>query len=247
MVHVLCSLCAVDLLSNYSIRLIDGEASNIGKLQVFYDGEWGDVCDDFFGNLDADVACRSLGYPRALRYYYYEHYTYPTNFLMDDLGCDGTENQLWECPFSGWGVHNCFSFEPVGIECYDPDAAPPGGGTFSVRLVGGVFSTEGRVEIYYNGTWGTICNAGWTDSDGDVVCRELGYNSSFGIQSYGAGEGPIWLSNPDCNGNEDRLVDCQFPGWDNLATGCDHSRDVGVMCRCTCIYACVCGCMCVLM
>ena len=51
-----------------------------------------------------------------------------------------------------------------------------------VRLQGGYYSNEGLVEVYCNGQWGTICSTGFSTSDANTICRQLGYDS--GLRRY---------------------------------------------------------------
>ena len=44
--------------------------------------------------------------------------------------------------------------------------------------MGGAIAQEGRVEVCYEGVWGSICPSGWSAIDAYVVCRQLGYTYS---------------------------------------------------------------------
>ena len=80
----------------------------------------------------------------------------------------------------------------------------------TVRLVSSTNSlSSGRVELFYNGTWGTICVDSWDLQDAEVVCRQLGYNgaSSAPVDAlFRKGTGPIWLDDVHCEGNETSIT-----------------------------------------
>ena len=44
-----------------------------------------------------------------------------------------------------------------------------------IRLQGGNYSNQGRVEVYCNGQWGTICDDGFGSTDANTICKQLGY------------------------------------------------------------------------
>ena len=101
-----------------------------------------------------------------------------------------------------------------------------------IRLVGGSSYNEGRVEVNYNGEWGTVCDDGWDDTDAGVVCRQLGFGSSeLSVYSaaFGQGTGPIFLDNVLCDGSEQALAKCGHLGV-NITRSCSHGDDAGVRC-----------------
>ena len=103
--------------------------------------------------------------------------------------------------------------------------------TEHVRLNGGSGPYEGRVEVYNHdhGQWGTVCDDGFDNTDGDVVCKQLGYIGALEIYGAVPGSGPIWLDNVDCTGTEESLLNCSHNGIGNH--NCRHCEDVGVKCQ----------------
>ena len=104
--------------------------------------------------------------------------------------------------------------------------------TSTLRLADGTTTNRGRVEIYHEGQWGTLCDDDWDSTEAAVVCRQLGFSGvvSFdgGVTEYGQGEGPI-LSAIDCTGTESSVEECTWEVWDTII--CGHSEDVGVTCQ----------------
>ena len=100
--------------------------------------------------------------------------------------------------------------------------------TVAVRLVNGDTEYKGRVEVYYNGTWGTVCDDGWDLNDAEVVCRQLGYGPAIEVAYYGSGSSQIWLNYVGCNGTESAIEECSHGGWGY--NHCGHEEDVGVRC-----------------
>ncbi|XP_043535013.1 neurotrypsin isoform X1 [Chiloscyllium plagiosum] len=207
------------------IRLVGGKEDNEGRLEVFHGGEWGTVCDDHWDDLDAEVVCRQLGLSGTAKSWMLSHFGHGSGvILLDDVECTGNELHLDECKKSNWRQHNCEHAEDAGVSC-NPYADG------AIRLIGGRDSSEGRLEIYRNGAWGTVCDDRWTDMNARVVCRQLGF-SGPGIVApearFGQGTGFILLDEVVCTGTELNLLGCARSNWGQH--DCSHHEDVGVMC-----------------
>ena len=100
-----------------------------------------------------------------------------------------------------------------------------------IRLVNGTNEKEGRVEIYWNNQWSTVCDDLWDDNDATVICKQLGYSrGSARVSAYfGEGSGLILLDNVNCNGGESSIFTCSHRSFGEH--DCVHNEDAGVVCH----------------
>ncbi|XP_060081090.1 scavenger receptor cysteine-rich type 1 protein M160-like [Ylistrum balloti] len=201
--------------AEFDLRLMEGFSNTSGRVEVFYDGQWGTVCSSGWGYGDAQVACRMLGYSNTVNYGTAGFPRGTGVVWMKSLGCSGSESTLYDCDFDGWGS-TCSHSSDVGVFCFnDTDNSE-----VAVRLVEveGYHNRSGRVEVYHAGLWGYIGYYNWNDKDADVVCRMLGYKTGKGDWIYNYldrnnVQHPTWMNNVRCNGNETTIADCLFEGW----------------------------------
>ncbi|XP_030832190.1 scavenger receptor cysteine-rich type 1 protein M130-like [Strongylocentrotus purpuratus] len=207
------------------VRLMNGGQSSRGRVEV-YDGlGWTSVCDDYWDNVDAMVVCRQLGYSTdgaIARYSAY--YGMGSGYIsLDNVKCYGNEESLKSCPSSSM-PSNCKHTEDAGVDCVSKEG--------DVRLVDGSSRNEGRVEIYHDNEWGTICDSRWDDDDAAVVCRQVGFPTDHATAVsdayFGRGSGRIVLENIRCFGTESSLSSCLSSDW--YPRFCLHFDDAGVIC-----------------
>lgn len=215
-----------------ALRLVGGNYVSEGNVEVLHNGKWGTVCDDEFDNSEANVICRQLGFEKATKVTTASTYGHAKRtFWMNNLYCDGSEDELTKCRFDGWENTDCAPSEAAGVICQKGST-----GTSKVeqstlalnlkpkkfrkdaiqyRLNGGRMSNEGRVEVKFGkGRWGSICPDGWSMLEANVVCKQLGLGyAKFALQStlFGtANETKYLLSGIECFGNETSLSDCTY-------------------------------------
>uniref|UniRef100_A0A673IX39 SRCR domain-containing protein n=1 Tax=Sinocyclocheilus rhinocerous TaxID=307959 RepID=A0A673IX39_9TELE len=206
-----------------SLRLSGGEGRCSGRLEVYHNAMWGSVCDDQWDIRDAQVVCRQLGCGAALRADGNSVFGAGEGVVwMNRVECRGNEIHLWDCPVSLKNHTDCSHKEHAGLIC---------AGHSNLRLVGGNNSCAGRVEVYYSGEWGTVCDDYWDLTNTAVVCRELGCgdtSNTMRVAYFEPGSGQIWMDNVRCSGSESSIFNCSKTEMGDQ--DCKHSEDVGVIC-----------------
>ena len=100
---------------------------------------------------------------------------------------------------------------------------------FQLRLVDGPNYAAGRLEVLYQGVWGTVCGDHFGSTEAVIACKELGFlnRRSYWVSAYyGIGKGPIWLDHVDCFGNESSLAQC--PHNPLGINNCHHGKYISI-------------------
>uniref|UniRef100_A0A3P8S0T1 Lysyl oxidase homolog n=1 Tax=Amphiprion percula TaxID=161767 RepID=A0A3P8S0T1_AMPPE len=207
-----------------------------GRVEVFYNGEWGTVCDDDFSIYAAQVVCRELGYLDAESWAPSAKYGRGEGRIwLDNVHCTGAEKSLAQCESNGFGVSDCKHSEDVGVVCTQKripgfkfiknHANSDEGMTVQVEdvRIRATYShrkripiTEGFLEVKDGGKWRQICNEEWTEMNSRVICGMYGFpgEKRFNTRPYKLlakrRKKNYWGFSVNCTGNEADLSDCKL-------------------------------------
>ncbi|NXD58523.1 C163A protein, partial [Corvus moneduloides] len=204
-------------LGDRQMKLVNGTNRCAGRVELYHHGIWGTICDDNWDLSDANVVCKQLGCGHAIEAFVSAHYGAGSGQIwLDDVNCTGAESDLWACPSRAWGQHNCQHKEDAGVLCSD---------FLALRLVNGN-DCAGRVEVFYNGTWGSVCSNRMSQLTAATVCKHLGCGEGGRIATdfkYGRGSGPTWLDHIECTEQHSSLWQCQSDPWNPQS--CDNRAE----------------------
>uniref|UniRef100_A0A671YSU1 T-cell differentiation antigen CD6-like n=1 Tax=Sparus aurata TaxID=8175 RepID=A0A671YSU1_SPAAU len=132
-----------------------------------------------------------------------------------------------DCLYQGGRLQNCSQSVRNGCTVVAEAVC----GNQAVRLAGGSDRCAGRVELWRDGRWGTVCDDQWDLRGADVVCAQLGCGYALSVTgqdgSFPPGRGPVHLDELNCTGQEENLWACPAAQDES---DCGHKEDAGVVC-----------------
>ncbi|XP_051972566.1 lysyl oxidase homolog 2A [Xyrauchen texanus] len=230
-----------------------------GRVEVYYNNEWGTVCDDDFSIEAAHVVCQELGFLGAVSWTPSAKFGQGEGRIwLDNVHCAGREKSLADCPSNGFGVSDCRHSEDVGVVCNqkripghkfiiktlnnDVETLKERVEEIRVRPISSHLKripiTEGYVEVKAHGKWRQICDEEWTPMNSRVVCGMYGfpgekkYNNKIYKSLSMRKKKNYWGFSVNCTGNEAQLSGCRLgkPLEPKRNGTCGHGLPVVVSC-----------------
>ncbi|XP_050572716.1 LOW QUALITY PROTEIN: scavenger receptor cysteine-rich type 1 protein M130-like [Cygnus atratus] len=202
---------------SWRVRLADGAGRCAGRVEIYYQGRWGTVCDDAWDLADAAVVCRQLGCGGAVEAAGSARFGEGSGQIwLDSVNCSGAEAALWDCPAEAWGQHDCGHKEDAGVICSE----------FMALRLENSDGCSGRLQVFYNGTWGSVCSNSMTTESVSLVCKELGCGNEGNQEttsSYAKLPGTAWLDHVECGKSNSSFWQCPSDPWHPQS--CDDLRD----------------------
>nr|XP_038028674.1 scavenger receptor cysteine-rich type 1 protein M130-like [Anas platyrhynchos] len=199
------------------VRLADGAGRCAGRVEIYYQGRWGTICDDAWDLADAAVVCRQLGCGGALEAAGSARFGEGSGQIwLDGVNCSGAEAALWDCPAKAWGQHDCRHKEDAGVVCSE----------FMALRLENSDGCSGRLQVFYNGTWGSVCSNSMTTETVSLVCKELGCGKEGELETdsnYAKLSGTAWLDRVECGKSNSSFSQCPSAPWHPQS--CDDLRE----------------------
>jgi len=106
------------ILSAGNVRLVGGNNSCAGRVEVLHRDQWGTVCDDYWGLPNTAVVCRELGCGNSSNTMRAAHFGPGSGQIwMDEVVCSGSESSIFNCSQLEMGKSDCEHSEDVGVIC----------------------------------------------------------------------------------------------------------------------------------
>jgi hypothetical protein len=224
--------------SNGEIRLNSWqkESDSAGRLEIFLNNSWGTVCENGFRMKEANVVCHQLGFIGSEKFgnAVALGYSYGVNaqiIALDKISCMEDDLHVLSCSYNT--TNNCNHFQDVAVVCDRTklwSVSPYNG---QIRLVEGRYVSQGKLEVYCNGQWGTVCDDLFEIDEANTVCQHLGYTNAVSFSQFGPygnnTNQPIWLDNVRCSSVQSCLSLCQMcpeKEWHD----CVHAEDITIQC-----------------
>ncbi|XP_063177737.1 scavenger receptor cysteine-rich type 1 protein M130-like, partial [Chroicocephalus ridibundus] len=163
------------------------------------------------------VVCRQLGCGGALEAVGSARFGEGSaQIWLESVNCSGAEAALWDCPAGSWGQHGCGHKEDAGVVCSE---------FMALRLENGT-NCSGRLQVFYNGTWGSVCSNSMTPETVSLACKELGCGDRGSLETqrpHGRLSGTAWLDRVECGERNSSFWQCPSAPWHPQS--CDDLRD----------------------